>query len=385
MQKFDITIVGGGLVGTMLAIALKNTSFRVALIEAHVPEFHPQAVRDTRSLALSYASKKLIQNLGFWPEIEQFSTPIKKIHVSEEKKFSKVILEANELNCDDFGHVIPIPLLYQTLQNHLIDNSQLTAIRPAKLTAIDYESENKIWNLTLDSLPHSIQTTLLIAADGDHSFIRETLKLPTSKLDYHQTAVVSTAKISEPHDNTAYERFTKEGVLAVMPREDQHVAIIWTTENSNVENIKTHFLSKTQFSMGYKLGKFSEVGTIQTYPLKFLHAEKQTQPGLILLGNAAHVLHPIAAQGLNLSLRDVSALSDLLTQYPDLQDPLFYFAYEKKREADQKSSENFTKDLIRIFGSHNPFIALFRSVGMLAFDMIPAAKRIFCLRRMGVV
>jgi 2-octaprenyl-6-methoxyphenol hydroxylase len=384
MQKFDITIVGGGLIGTTLAIALKNTPFRVALVEAFVPEFHPQAVQDMRSIALSYASKILFKKLDIWSEIEQFSTPIEKIHISEENKFSKATLDSKELNVDIFGHVIPIPLLYQTLQNHLSNIPNLTLIRPAKSTQLNYDENNTSWNLTLENHSSPIQTKLVIAADGENSFIRQYLNLPVSKIDYQETALVSTAKISEPHYNTAYERFTKKGVLAVMPRENQHAAIIWTTNTANSEQLKNDFLSKTQLSMGYKCGKFSELSTIQTYPLKFLHAEKQTQPGLILLGNAAHVLHPVAAQGLNLGLRDVSTLLELLSQEADVENPMLYRAYEKKRENDQRASENFSRDLIKIFGSKNPVISALRSAGLGTFDLIPTAKRMFCLRRMGV-
>jgi 2-octaprenyl-6-methoxyphenol hydroxylase len=374
MKSYDITIVGGGLIGTILAIALKNTKWRIALVEAFTPSSHQQAEKDMRSLALSYDSKEFLSQLNLWNDIQSKATPIQKIHVSEEKRFGKTILDSEKLNLNTFGYVIPIPYLYQSLQNHL---ENIAIYRPATVTEIKKDldqNNNQKWHLKIND--ELIETNLLIAADGDKSFIRETLNIPIEKIDYHQSAIVSSASISKPHENTAYQRFTKEGVLAIMPREDNRVGIIWSTENIDIKN---NLLEKTQSTMGYRLGKFSDLGEIQTYPLKFLHATTQVKDNVALLGNAAHVVHPIAAQGLNLGLRDIKLLSELLKNSLDIS------SYESLREQDQASTENFTNNLLKFTKFKSFPFSLLRSLGLLTFDLIPSAKRNFCLKRMGLV
>jgi 2-octaprenyl-6-methoxyphenol hydroxylase len=382
--SFDITIVGGGLVGTLLAIALKDSPWRIALIEAYVPAQHSQAAEDMRSIALSENSCRLLEKYHLWQDIQNFATPIEKIHVSEQKRFGKTVLDAKELELPPFAHVVPIPCLYQALQKKLAAVKNMTIMRPACLTDIQKNAVPPfLWDLEVNN--QKISTQLLIAADGERSFIRDTLKLPVEKTEYHQTAVVTTARISRPHENMAYERFTPLGVLALLPLQDQRVAVIWTVGDDNKEKISQHILLETQTAIGYRLGKFSQFGRIQHHSLKELHTDIQTQPGLFLIGNAAHVLHPVAAQGFNLSVRDVSALIELLLSTSDLNDPYLSENYMKMRRKDQQDTENFTDKLVKLFTPQFLPVSLMRSLGLLAFDLIPPAKRMFCLKRMGFV
>lgn len=398
MKSYDIVIVGGGLVGTTLAISLQYSPWRVALIEAYLPKQHQQATEDMRSLALTDTSQKILDTLQIWQNIAALATPIKKIHVSEAKRFGKTVLDSQELGLRDFGYVIPIPYLYQALQKELErtdmpgddkknNTHRIELIRPATVKLI--ERKDNFWELDVhsdigaQSIIEKIQTTLVIAADGDRSFIRESLYLPIEKTDYHQTAIVTTALTSLGHNNTAYERFTSKGVLATLPLQKNRVAVIWTVPDEQAENIKNNLLAETQSAMGYRLGKFSDLGNIQTYPLKEIQAETQTLPGLFLLGNAAHVLHPIAAQGLNLSLRDAVILGSLLQKKSDLNNPEISKIYLDTRKADQEQTEQFTDRLVKLFTPQFLPISILRSLGLLAFDLFPSAKRKFCLKRMG--
>lgn len=403
MKTYDITIVGGGLVGTSLAIALQNSPWRVALIEAYLPAQHQQAISDMRSIALNNASQKILDEdeLPIWESIRELTTSIKKIHVSEEKRFGKTVLDSKELGLSDFGYVIPIPYLYQALQSSLESHQKnkpdhIELIRPATVTHIERRHSRESgndgkWELEVNSeigsnsIIEKIQTTLLIAADGDKSFIRESLQLPIEKTDYHQTAIVTTALTSLSHNNTAYERFTSKGVLAILPLQNNRVAVIWTVPDEQADHIKDNLLAETQRAMGYRLGKFSDPGKIQSYPLKEIHVETQTIPGLFLLGNAAHVLHPIAAQGLNLSLRDAMTLADLLKKSADLNNPEISENYLRIRNPDQKQTEKFTDRLVKIFTPQFLPISILRSLSLFVFDQIPSAKRKFCLKRMGLV
>jgi 2-octaprenyl-6-methoxyphenol hydroxylase len=372
-ETFDIVIVGGGIIGTLLALSLKNTSWRIALIEAHAPEGHQQATKDMRSIALNYSSQIFLEEIHLWNNLKIFATPIEKIHVSEKKRFGKTLLDAQALSLPSFGQVIPLPCLYQTLISHL-DSTKL--FRPATVSEIKKENH---WLLKVNDT--WIKTTLLIAADGERSFIRKTLNIPVQETHDNEFAIVSNAATTIFHQNTAYERFTQKGVLAVMPRENKRVGIIWTTKNPEIKN---HLAEETQKAMGYRLGKFSDFAEPFVHPLKTLHANVQVKDNAILLGNAAHVLYPIAAQGLNLGIRDVSTLSQLISKSTNLEDPEMLKTYVTLREKDQHTTQAFSTHLHHLFTSSSLPLSLARSVGLGFLDLLPPLKRLFCLRQMRI-
>lgn len=377
-NKFDIIIVGGGLVGTTLALSLKSAGFNIALVEAFIPPQHQQAVSDMRSLALNFKSREIFKNLDIWPELEQYSTPIKKIHVSEKSRFGKTLLESPEES--SFGSVIPIPYLYNTLQKNLETLKNITVLRPAKLTGLI--SHENHWELEINQ--ENYKTGFLIACDGEKSFIRDYLKIPVTKTDLNQTALVTTLFASESHKNTAYERFTDLGILALLPLQNNRMAAIWTVENSQADSIKNNFLKITQESIGYRLGKLSDLATIQTYPIYELMAEKQVLNRFILLGNSAHVLHPVAAQGLNLSLRDVEVLAKILLNTADLSGPTIQQNYLQARLTDQKKTIKLTNNILKIFDSHKSYLSILRSKGLFLLDLIPPLKNQFSQTMMGL-
>lgn len=374
-NKFDIVIVGGGIIGTLLALALQKiqkTTFRIALIESHIPQTHQQATKDMRSIALNHFSQTFLEECGLWEHLKSYATPIDKIHISEEKRFGKTMLDAFALQLPAFGQVIPMPLLYQTLVTQL---TSITLFRPATVSEIHKENH---WKLKVND--QWIETNLLVAADGEKSFIRKALNIPVEISDDQQFALVSHAAVSKPHQNTAYERFTQQGILAIMPRENGRVGVIWTSQNADLKN---HFSEETQKAMGYRLGKFSDFGEIHVHPVKNLHASVQVKDNAVLLGNAAHVLHPVAAQGLNLGIRDVSVLSQLISENANLSDPKILEQYVQLRENDQKATQSFTQKLLTVFSPKSLPFSLARAAGLSAFDFIPPLKRTFCLRQMG--
>jgi len=381
MTDFDILIVGGGLVGTTLAIALKNSHFKIGLVEAFVPPEHSQATQDMRSIALNYQSRKIFEKLAIWPDIEKFSTSIKKIHISEKGTFGHALLDATDLSSDleteSFGSVVPIPYLYNSLQKHL-ENIEL--LRPAKLSNLIQHQD--YWECAINNKTY--KTKFLIAADGDKSFIREFLKLPTEKMDFHQTAIVTTLLASKPHNNTAYERFTGLGILALLPLQHNRLACIWTCDNSNIANIKSNVVKITQDAIGHRLGLLSDPGNIQTYPIHEITAKMQTLPRFILLGNSAHVLHPVAAQGLNLSLRDVEGLAKILLDTQDLSDPNIEIRYETSRKTDQNTTLKITNGIVKLFSSKIFPMKHLRSTGLFVFNLITPLKNKFCEKTMGL-
>lgn len=384
MTDFDITIVGGGLVGSTLAISLKNSGFKIALVEAFTPSTHQQSLEDMRSIALNYQSREIFKKLAVWEELEKFATPIRKIHVSEKGTFGRTVLDAKELpadlQTDSFGSVIPIPYLYNTLQSQLEKLNNIERLQPAKLNNLIQHKD--YWECEINQKKYT--TTLLIAADGDKSFIRDFLKLPTDKTDYNQTAIVSTLLASKDHNNTAYERFTGLGILALLPLQNNRMACIWTCENNLVDKIKHHFLAITQEYIGHRLGILSHPATIQTYPIYELIAQTQTLPQFILLGNSAHVLHPVAAQGLNLSLRDVDVLANILLSTKNLTDPAIQENYIQLRQSDQDNTAKFTNRIIKLFKSQTFPLPFLRATGLCVFDLMTPLKNKFCEKAMGL-
>jgi 2-octaprenyl-6-methoxyphenol hydroxylase len=376
MTDFDIAIIGGGLVGTTLAIYLKNSGFKIVLVEAFTPGTHQQSREDMRSIALNYRSREIFKKLNIWPELE--------IHISEKGTFGNTVLDAKDLSREyennSFGSVIPIPYLYNTLQDHLANIENIELLRPAKLSGLSQHKD--YWELEINQKKY--KTTLLIAADGDKSFIRDYLTLPTEKKDYNQTAIVSTLLASKNHHNTAYERFTDQGILALLPLQNNRVACIWTCDNTITEEIKNNFVDITQHSIGYRLGKLSNSATIQTYPIYELIAQTQTLPQFILLGNSAHVLHPVAAQGLNLSLRDVDVLANILLSKKDLKDNSIQQDYIKLRKQDQESTAKMTNRIITLFEPKQFPLPCLRSMGLFTFDLMTPLKNKFCEKAMGL-
>ena len=396
INKADIVIAGGGLIGCCLALALQHCGLKIILIDQKASQDKSFSFSDMRSLALSYTSQLFLTEIGIWKNIQPFATPIEKIYISEEKKFGKTHLDAKKIGVENFGQVVPLVYLLESLQTALGEcKKNLTLLQGVKITEINYNQINSselYWTVKTDHSSQAvINTDLVLAADGEHSFIREYLNIGSEKIDYHQTAIVSSMSVSISHNNTAYERFMSDSsVLAVLPRKNNQVGIIWTTDNKNTDTFKHYFLEKTQAAMGYKLGKFSLTGDIQTYLLKYLQAQQQTLPGLFLLGNAAHVLHPVAAQGFNLGLKDVSVLVNLIKKNTaEKFSPDFLINLSKDylvlRQKDQISHQRFTHYLIKLFMPRNKLLSCLRSSGLLAFDFMPPLKRTFCLKRMGLI
>ena len=381
-KHYDIIIAGAGLVGLTLALSLKNSGYTIGLISEKTITYNnnfninPININDKRSLALNYKTIHFFKKLNLWSTLEPYSTPIEKIHISEKGCFGNTVLSGETA----FGAVIPIDCLYTILLDTLSDpnNNSITLLHPFKITDIQFD--NNVWHIN-----HDIQTTLLLACDGDKSFIREHLKLETDKKDYHQTAMVSTVKISKPHHNIAYERFTEQGVLAMMPLQHNRAGVIWTVDNAHVNLINNNFLAMTQFSIGYRLGKLSDPGNIQTYPLQYVFAKTQTLEKFILLGNAAHVLHPVAAQGFNLSIRDIIELSNILlntnlnintTNIPEL--------YYQACHAHQEEIATLTNRLLTLFKSQRFLWPALRAKGLLLFDSLDFAKHWLSQKGMGI-
>ncbi|MGH8592445.1 MAG: 2-octaprenyl-6-methoxyphenyl hydroxylase [Gammaproteobacteria bacterium] len=391
--EFDCLIVGGGLVGASLACALGGEALRVAVLEAAPGSAAVPPSYDDRGLALSPPSQRVLQGLGLWEQLLAESTPILLIHVTERRRFAFARLQAAELGVEALGYVVAARALGQVLLQRLgqFDNVQL--LRPAKPSRIERQT-NRI-DISINQGLHGVRTLsarLLIAADGGDSQTRALLGIQSRSHDYQQTAVVATASPERPHRCTAYERFTPNGPIALLPMTQQRCVAVWTVGTERAQallrlNDSTYQEALLEHSGGY-LGGFQRVGSRRAYPLQLIQAQRVVGLRAAVVGNAAQTLHPNAAQGLNLGLRDVATLAELVVdafrQGKDIGDPQLLKTYAELRREDQRRVVRLSDGLARLF--YNEFLPaiLLRDAAMLAVDLLPPLKSALARRAMGL-
>ncbi len=353
----DVIIVGAGFVGLTLAFAYALQGKQVALIEAKTLNEKKQTT-DSRALALSFKSKQILEQLTIWPHLTP--SPITKVNVSEQGAFGKLYLTANELGHEALGYVIRAQQLGETLLNLCIAQKNITWFSPAILEDITQDSQK----ITAHLKNHSaICADLLIIAEGVHSLTRAQQAFSTWTRDYQQTAIVANVSLTQAPAGIAYQRFTPEGTLALLPLDDKRFTLVWTVPEAQENKLSDeNFLKKIQTLMGYQLGSVYDLGLRQTYPLKAVFVEKAYEGRLLLMGNAAHTLNPIAAQGFNLTLRDIECL---------LTNPSLEY-YQAQRLPDQKNMLRFTDGLVHL--SNMQYAKQLRSLGLSVLNYLPFAK-----------
>ncbi len=389
---YDIIIVGGGLVGASLAAALRATPLKIGIIEA-APWFtdkRPPSY-DDRIIALNYASHRIFSGLGLWDKIAVEATPIKHIHISDQGHFGSTHLDSKDLRASALGYVVSARHLGQCLQEILAD-SLIDIIAPAKFLEINQSDNCLNIDIMQNKQSRTLQTRLLVAADGGNSKVRQHLGITNHSIDYGQTAIIGNVTLEYPHKNIAYERFTPSGPLALLPLQKNDCALVWTVASDKTDEVmalddKT-FLSSLQQQFGWRLGHFMQVGQRHSYPLQLSRIEEHTRPGVVIIGNAAHTLHPIAGQGFNLGLRDVASLSEVIIESLEagelvgsektLQD------YVARQEPDQENITNITNMLVQVFSNSFPPLVVARNLGLLVTDALPPLKKLLVRRMAGL-
>ncbi len=381
---FDIIIVGGGMVGASLACALREAGLRIAVVEAVPLQSTAQPSYNERTVALAFGSRRIFQGVGAWDEIERLgATPIEHIHVSHRGCFGATRLEAEDLGLPALGYVVENRVLGAALWKTLDGARNVTWYCPATIEDFRIEPEVTVVHIKQGDNMNKLTARLVIGADGAQSAVRRLAGIEAERVEYSQVAVVATVAIARPHQNTAYERFTDSGPLALLPMREDRCAVVWSARVHEAETIlgwnDTEFLDFLQNRFGDRLGRFIRPGTRSKYPLALTRVKQLVHPRLALIGNAAHTVHPVAGQGFNLGLRDVAALAEVLVAAArtndDIGDPVVLRRYADWRRRDTRATEILTDGLIRVFSNQFAPLALARGLGLVAVDLMPTVKR----------
>jgi len=374
------------MVGSCLALALAPLQLGVAVIEPVARDAAAQPSFDDRSTALSRSSQRLFEAIGLWGAIRDAATPVTRIHVSDRGRFGFAHIDAQEQGVEALGHVVINRVLGQVMQAALRDVPGVDLICPDRIVAAEPAPE--AIHLTAAS-GRRLVARLLVVADGADSAVRGMLGIPVRRRAYAQRAIIGNLLPEKPLAGLAYERFTEQGPLALLPAADDRAAFVWNVAESGAARLlqldDAAFLAELQAAFGSRQGALTRVGRRDAYVLELTRAARLTAQRAVLVGNAAHGLHPAAAQGFNLGLRDVAALCDCIADADgDIGAAGVLDAYAAWRRRDQRKLVRFTDSLVRVFGSASPPLRLLRDLGMLGFDLVPGVRRQFARHTMGL-
>ncbi|MTI13301.1 2-octaprenyl-6-methoxyphenyl hydroxylase [Sansalvadorimonas verongulae] len=392
----DVVIIGGGMVGASLAIGLRNTlpeSISIAVIEAvALSDDAPagwQPSYDARSTALSEGTRRIFEALGVWQHIDQNAEPITDIHVSDRGHTGITRIKAEEHRVPALGYVVDNSWLGQILVSAVQERDGIDWLCPVSVKELTPEESGMI--VALDT-GKSLKAELVILADGGRSGLTRTLGIDIDESQYGQTAIVTNITPARHHQSVAYERFTDEGPMALLPRHNGDCALVWTMPEALAEErlqlVEDDFLAELQDRFGYRLGRFCKVGERFSYPLSLKQSREQVRTGLVVLGNAAHSLHPVAGQGFNLSLRDTQALADVLGAAGQQGQPLggldLLLSYVKGRQQDQHQTIGFSDKVVSLFSNDSLVLAGARNAGLLGMGLLFPVRDWFARQAMGL-
>jgi 2-octaprenyl-6-methoxyphenol hydroxylase len=381
VDEFDIAIIGGGMVGASLALAVAQAGRRIVLIESVAPDSASQPSFDERTTALGNASRRILETLQVWSGLADQCGVIRAIHVSDAGRPAFARLSAQEQGIEAFGFVVPNRVLGTALWTQIRGHDRISVRVPASVSAVRADATGVTLDLDGPGAPAAqvLRARLAVAADGAASVIRREAGITASVVDYDQVGIVANVTTDAAHDGTAYERFTPAGPLALLPLRDGSYTLVWArTPQEAAATLATSdqdFLQLVQRHFGWRVGRFTRAGRRASYPLKLTRADASVAPRTVLIGNAAQSLHPVAGQGFNLALRDVAALAELVAEEGDPGAPELLERFAQGRELDRRGVTRFTDGLIRLFGDRRAPVRLARDAGLLLFDLLPPAKR----------
>lgn len=402
----DIVIAGGGMVGASLALQLAAVlppTMSICLVEGFAlpvplaggkPDYHPSF--DARSTALSYSTRLIFEKIGFWEDLQQWLCPIDTIHVSSRGRFGSSLLRAADYGWSALGYVVENAWLGNALIQALYRQQRVEIISPARVVAA--APRGKGMRLQLEGGPQAaLETALLLVADGAGSGLREHLGVAAQEKPYRQHALVANIACAQSHKSCAYERFTDQGPVALLPLlpcapGEHRSALVWTLSPEQAVQLQAcpeqEFLQTLQDRFGYRLGRLLQVGERHGYPLSLMQSAEQVRQGMVVMGNAAHSLHPVAGQGFNLALRDVAELAAVLArgvaQGQGPGDIALLQRYLRRQLPDQARTIQLSDRLPGLFMLTDPVLGLARDLALSGLDILPSLKREFVRHAAGV-
>lgn len=390
ITQSNIVIVGAGLIGTSCALSLRNLDLSIHLLENHLPDILSSSQKNSRPISLAYGSYRLLNAMGVWHELSNDACPILSVHVSEQGRLGITHFCAKEQKVPALGYVVPFAKLQSALYHRAASQSNIHFHSIQSIEKIDCGAHGARVHVHTNDSEHTFHADLLIAADGTNSTCRDLLTISCDDHINGDIACIYQLTLADDHDHTAYERFTELGVLAVLPLLDKKsVQLVWTLTPRVAKKINdwddTQALSFFQTMFEGRL-TIAAIKKIAQFPLQTRMAKTQIVESAVLLGNAAHTIYPVAAQGFNLGLHDIAVLYDILFEAKKNQARLGNLSVLKKYEHAAKSHQanifRITNHLVSLF--EYPFIGNFRGMGLLAIDVLQPLKSKLAKRTMGV-
>ncbi|WP_260260886.1 FAD-dependent 2-octaprenylphenol hydroxylase [Vibrio intestinalis] len=391
MQSVDIAIVGGGMVGLALAAAFRDSDLRVAVIESRTPESKLNDLPDVRVSALSRSSETMLRNLGAWQGIvDRRAAAYSAMEVWEQDSFARIEFDAMQMAQPDLGHIVENRVIQLALLEQVEKQSNVTLFMPAQCQSMAI-GESEAW-LTLDN-GQSLTAKLVVGADGANSWVRRQQDIPLTHWDYGHSAVVANVWTQEPHQQVARQIFTPQGPLAFLPMGgSQMSSIVWSTEPNRAERLvnmdKDEFNKALTAEFDARLGLCEVIGERYAFPLKMRYARDFAVERVALVGDAAHTIHPLAGQGVNLGLLDAASLAQeiigLWHKGQDIGTKRNLRGYERWRKAEAAKMIAAMQGFRDLFEGDNPAKKLIRGIGMTIAGQLPGAKDEIMKRALGL-
>ncbi|MFL0966971.1 2-octaprenyl-6-methoxyphenyl hydroxylase [Vibrio parahaemolyticus] len=390
MKQYDVVIAGGAMAGATLALAIEHLSqgaLRVAVVEPFKAQSDQHPGFDSRSIALSYGTVNLLRHLELWSAIEPFSTPIEHIHVSDRSHAGMTDITKHDVGVEALGYVVELADVGRVYQELLTHSTAIDLYCPDSAKHITRTQENVTIELASGEL---LNAKLLVAADGAVSQCCQQIGLELSEHDFDQVAVIANIVTQEPHQGRAFERFTENGPVALLPMSDNRMSLVWCLRPDEAQIVmelsESEFLERLQQDFGWRLGAMQKVGLRASYPLLLRHRKQNISHRFAIVGNAAQTLHPIAGQGFNLGIRDVVTLAEeLVKQGEDVGRYQGLIRFSRRREADRNETIWLTSSLVHVFSNDLLAMRIGRNTALAAMDNLSFFKQPLLRHTLGLV
>jgi 2-octaprenyl-6-methoxyphenol hydroxylase len=395
--SFDVVIIGAGMAGLslvhLLAANIKQ-GLKVALVERfELPTVSSDQTDqppsfDGRATAISYGSQQIFSQLGIWEKVKDAACAIESIQVSDQGRFGQTHIKHTDASVDALGYIIRNRALGQGLMAGL--PQEVAVFAPNSVTTIEISEQQKA-SLTL-ATGETLNAELVVMADGGRSDLAKQLGIQQQRQSYKTHALVTSVRIDRSHQHCAYERFTEAGPIALLPLAEDEFAVVWTLADDLIEEYlaadEKTLIERLQQAFGYRAGRIIAMGERASYPLALVKAQEQIRPHVVLLGNAAHSLHPVAGQGFNLALRDAAALAEQVNlayaNGTSIGEWSVVQSYYKQQQLDQRNTVMGSDVLPRLFGQKNALLRLSRDAGLIGLTLSPTARKLFTRQAMGL-